>query len=59
MWTGLNPGAYVLEEVDAADGYNIIQSVLKGQADGAALFDLDGLALRVQNKASGGAGCPD
>lgn len=23
---GLNPGAYVLEEVDAADGYNIIQS---------------------------------
>ena len=26
MWTGLNPGAYVLEEVDAADGYNIIQS---------------------------------
>ena len=30
--------------------------VLKGQADGAALFDLDGLALRVQNKASGGAG---
>ena len=26
MWTGLAPGAYVLEEVDAADGYNIIQS---------------------------------
>ena len=26
MWTGLYPGAYVLEEVDAADGYNIIQS---------------------------------
>ncbi len=26
MWTGLNPGAYVLEEVSAADGYNIIQS---------------------------------
>jgi len=26
IWTGLNPGAYVLEEVDAADGYNIIQS---------------------------------
>ena len=26
MWTVLNPGAYVLEEVDAADGYNIIQS---------------------------------
>ena len=26
MWTGLNSGAYVLEEVDAADGYNIIQS---------------------------------
>ncbi len=26
IWTGLNPGAYVLEEVDPADGYNIIQS---------------------------------
>jgi uncharacterized surface anchored protein len=26
IWTGLNPGAYVLEEVDAADGYSIIQS---------------------------------
>ena len=26
MWTGLAPGAYVLEEVDAADGYSIIQS---------------------------------
>jgi len=26
MWTGLNPGAYILEEVDAADGYSIIQS---------------------------------
>ena len=26
MWTGLAPGAYVLEEVSAADGYNIIQS---------------------------------
>ena len=26
MWTGLQPGTYVLEEVDPADGYNIIQS---------------------------------
>lgn len=26
IWTGLNPGTYVLEEVDAADGYSIIQS---------------------------------
>ncbi|MCM1149480.1 MAG: SpaA isopeptide-forming pilin-related protein [Butyricicoccus sp.] len=26
IWTGLKPGAYVLEEVDAADGYSIIQS---------------------------------
>ena len=26
IWTGLQPGAYVLEEVDPADGYSIIQS---------------------------------
>ena len=26
MWTGLNPGAYVVEEVDAADGYHILRS---------------------------------
>ena len=26
MWTGLEPGAYVVEEVDPADGYSIIQS---------------------------------
>ena len=26
MWTGLNPGTYVIEEVDPADGYNIINS---------------------------------
>ncbi len=26
IWTGLNPGAYILEEVDPADGYSIIQS---------------------------------
>ena len=26
MWTGLEPGAYVLEEVDPADGYSIINS---------------------------------
>ena len=26
MWTGLNPGTYIVEEVDPADGYNIIQS---------------------------------
>ncbi len=26
IWTGLKPGAYVLEEVDPADGYSIIQS---------------------------------
>ena len=26
MWTGLQPGTYVLEEVDPADGYSIIQS---------------------------------
>ena len=26
MWTGLQPGTYVCEEVDPADGYNIIQS---------------------------------
>ena len=25
-WTGLKPGTYVLEEVDPADGYSIIQS---------------------------------
>lgn len=26
IWTGLEPGAYVVEEVDPADGYSIIQS---------------------------------
>ena len=26
IWTGLNPGTYILEEVDPADGYSIIQS---------------------------------
>ena len=26
IWTGLNPGTYILEEIDPADGYNIIQS---------------------------------
>ena len=26
MWTGLNPGSYIVEEVDPADGYNIINS---------------------------------
>jgi len=26
MWTGLEPGAYVVEEVDPADGYSIINS---------------------------------
>ena len=26
IWTGLKPGTYVLEEVDPADGYSIIQS---------------------------------
>ncbi len=26
MWTGLNPGTYIVEEVDPADGYNILQS---------------------------------
>ncbi len=26
MWTGLNPGTYIVEEIDPADGYNIIQS---------------------------------
>ena len=26
IWTGLEPGTYVLEEVDPADGYSIIQS---------------------------------
>ena len=26
IWTGLQPGTYVLEEVDPADGYSIIQS---------------------------------
>lgn len=26
MWTGLNPGTYIVEEVDPADGYNIINS---------------------------------
>ena len=26
LWTGLEPGAYVIEEVDPADGYSIIQS---------------------------------
>ena len=26
MWTGLEPGTYLIEEVDPADGYSIIQS---------------------------------
>lgn len=26
IWTGLKPGAYIIEEVDPADGYSIIQS---------------------------------
>jgi len=26
MWTGLKPGAYIVEEVDAADGYSILQA---------------------------------
>ena len=26
IWTGLKPGTYILEEVDPADGYSIIQS---------------------------------
>ena len=26
IWTGLEPGTYILEEVDPADGYHIIQS---------------------------------
>ncbi|MDE6590560.1 MAG: hypothetical protein K2K53_09515, partial [Oscillospiraceae bacterium] len=26
MWTGLNPGTYIVEEIDPADGYNIINS---------------------------------
>lgn len=26
MWTGLNPGAYVVEEIDPADGYSIINA---------------------------------
>ena len=26
MWTGLKPGAYVIEEIDPADGYSIINS---------------------------------
>ena len=26
IWTGLTPGTYILEEVDPADGYSIIQS---------------------------------
>ena len=26
MWTGLDPGTYIVEEVDPADGYNILQS---------------------------------
>ena len=26
IWTGLEPGTYILEEVDPADGYSIIQS---------------------------------
>lgn len=26
MWTGLNPGAYVVEEIDPADGYSIISA---------------------------------
>ena len=26
IWTGLEPGAYIVEEVDPADGYSIIQS---------------------------------
>ena len=26
LWTGLKPGTYILEEIDPADGYSIIQS---------------------------------
>ena len=26
MWTGLEPGTYIVEEIDPADGYSIIQS---------------------------------
>ena len=26
MWTGLNPGTYIIEEVEAADGYNIVKA---------------------------------
>ncbi len=26
MWTGLNPGTYVVEEIDPGDGYTILQS---------------------------------
>ena len=26
MWTGLNPGSYIVEEIDPADGYNIINA---------------------------------
>ena len=26
MWTGLNPGSYIVEEVDPGDGYTILQS---------------------------------
>ena len=26
MWTGLNPGTYVVEEIEAADGYNIVKA---------------------------------
>ena len=26
IWAGLNPGAYLIEEIDAADGYSILQS---------------------------------
>ena len=26
IWTSLKPGTYILEEVDPADGYSIIQS---------------------------------
>ncbi len=26
IWTGLKPGSYIVEEVDPADGYSIIQS---------------------------------
>ena len=26
MWTGLNPGTYIIEEVDPADGYHIVKA---------------------------------